>query len=393
LPDSSQRDLQELALQLGLGMTWIGIEGAEAKELKEAYLRARELCQQLGDTRKLSQVLGELSLYYYVRAEHQKARELGEEALYLAEQIEDPMLVALGHWYTGVSLFALGEFTTARAHLQGVIAFYNPELHHRAMVYLRGSDSGVSALAYDACCLWSLGYPEQALIRSQEALALARELDHPFSLADVVCYAGCLLHAMRRDAQALLDSADELLWEAKEKVPVWTIPGTTYRGEALAMLGQMQEGIALMRQAVAAGQFKGERCCFTETLCALVEAQAKAGQLAEGLATLGEAFSLVEESGERFWEAEHHRLRAELLLMQGDEEGAEASLESAIEVARRQSAKSLELRSTIDLARLWRKQGKPGEGRQVLAEIYNWFTEGFDTLDLMEAKALLEELS
>ncbi|HEY5670091.1 MAG TPA: hypothetical protein VIS10_08830, partial [Anaerolineales bacterium] len=219
------------------------------------------------------------------------------------------------------------------------------------------------------------------------------ELDHPFSLADVVCYAGCLLHAMRRDAQALLNSADELLREAKEKVPVWKIPGTCYRGEALAMLGQMQEGIALMRQAVAAGLSIGDRCYLTGTLCALVKAQAKAGKLAEGLATLEEAFSLVEETGERFWDAEHHRLRAELLLMQGDEEGAEASLESAIEVARRQSAKSLELRSTIDLARLWRKQGKPGEGRQVLAEIYNWFTEGFDTLDLMEAKALLEELS
>jgi len=393
LPESPERARQELALQLALGLAWQGTRGTQSSEVKQAYARARELCQQMGQTSQLCQVLGELALGHYTRAEHQTARELAEEALSLAQQAEDPLYVALGHWYLGLVLFCLGEFTMAQAHFEQVIAFYNPERHHLSLIFLRGSDVGLSALAYAACSLWCLGYPEQALKRSQEALALARELNHPFSLADVLCYAGCVFSEMHRDLQALKDNAEELMRLSREKVPPWSPTGTRYWGAALAMLGQVQEGMARMREGMAACQSLGIRCFLSDSFGSLAEAQAKAGRPDEGLATLDEAFALVEETDERQWEAELYRLKGELLLMQGDDAEAEASFQEAIEVARRQGAKSWELRATTSLCRLWQQRGRVDEARQMLGEIYGWFTEGFDTPDLQEARALLDELA
>jgi len=354
----------------------------------------------MGKESQLCHVLGELAVFHYVRAEYRLARELAEEALSLAQQFGDPLLVALGHWQLGFVSFGLGEYTAARAHLQQMISFYEPQEHHQSLVSLRGLDAGVNALSSDACCLWALGYPEQALRRSEEALALARELDHPFSLADGLCYAGCLFNAMRRDAQALKDNAEELMRLSSVFSPGWLGEGTCFRGEALAMLGQVQEGMRQMREGMAAMQSMGVRCYLSGTLCTLAESQTKAGQPEQGLTTLVEALALVEETDERHWEAELHRLRAELLLMQGDEAEAEASVhkaeqsfQHAIEVARRQNAKSWELRATMSLCRLWQDQGKREEARHALAEIYGWFAEGFDTPDLKEAKELLDELT
>jgi len=393
LSNSPERAQQELAFQLTLGLAWQGARGTQSTEMREAYIRARELCQQIGETSQLCQVLGELSLYHYVRAEHKIARELGEEALVQAQHDEDPLLIVMGHWYLGIVLFSLGEYLLALTHLKQVISSYDPQRDHQLFVFLRGSDVGVSAIAYAACCLWCLGYPDQALQHSQQALTLARELDHPFSLADVLCYGGCLFNAMRRDAPALKKYADELERLSQEKVEPWSGEGIRYRGEALVMMGQIQEGIRQMRQGMATVQSKGERCYMAGTLRTLAKALAEMGHPEQGMTTLAEAFNLVEETDERHWDAELHQVQAELLLMQENEAEAEASFQIAIQVARRQSAKSWELRAATGLARLWRSQGKTGQARQVLTEIYDWFTEGFDTPDLIEAKALLEELA
>jgi predicted ATPase len=301
--------------------------------------------------------------------------------------------VALDHAYLGFILFCLGEYTMAWDHLEQVIAFYNPEQHHRSFVSLRGSDAGLSALAYAACCLWSLGYPEQALRQSQEALALARELGHPFSLVDALCFAGCLFNAMQRDTQALNEHAQELHRLATEQLPGWLGHATRVRGEALAKLGHLEDGIAQMREGLALNRPVAERCYQSATFGSLAEALAEAGRPEEGLATLADALAFVEQTDERYCEAELYRMRGALLLMQGDEAEAEASLHKAIDVAHRQQAKSWELRATTSLARLWQKQGRADEARPMLAEVYGWFTEGFDTRDLQEAKALLEELS
>jgi DNA-binding SARP family transcriptional activator/predicted ATPase len=394
LPDSPERDQQELGLQLSIGLAWK--HNWAIPQGKKSINRARELCQQLGKTAQLSRVLGELAVYHYVRAEYQRALEFGSQALSLAEQANDPILVAEGHWYLGFLMFCLGDYTTARDHLEQVTSFYNPEQHHRSLVFLRGVDAGLSALAYYACCLWCLGYPDQASRKSQEALALARGFDHPFTLADVLCYAGCLFNTTRRDAQALKEDADALIRLSHEKGIAgagWSGIGMCFQGEALAMLGQVQEAIPQIRQGMAVDQSDDVHLHILLALRSLAKAQARAGHTQTGLATLAEALTVVEQTGERHWEADLYRLRAEMLLRQGNETEAEASLQKAIEVARRQSARSWELRATIDLARLWQKQGRRDEARQVLAEIYGWFTEGFETPDLRQAKALLEEIS
>jgi predicted ATPase len=399
LPDSGGQDRleraqQELDLQLSLGMAWMG--DIPGPEWQNAITRARELCQETGQTSQLSQVLDELSILHYVRAEHQTAHELAEEALSLAEETGDPLLVAVGHWCLGFLSFSLGEYAAARAHLQSVISFYEPQQHHRQFVFLRGSDVGPSALAYDACCLWCLGYPEQAQKRSQEALALARELDHAFSMADVLCFGGCAFNKMCRDLPALREYAEALVRMCRD-MGFLSFEGTgaCYWGEALALQGQVQEGMALIREGMAIRQSIGAQCHLTGILGALAEAQAKAGRPKEGLTTLDETLVLVEQTDERLWEADLYRLRAELLLMQGEEAEVEAERQywQAIEVARRQAAKSWELRATTSLARLWQKLGRTDEAREVLAQIYDWFTEGFDTPDLKDAKALLDELT
>jgi predicted ATPase len=391
LPDSLERAEQELSLQLSLGTAWTF--GRAIPEGGKAYARARELCHQTGKTSELSRIVGMLVTCHYVGAEYRRACELAEEALNLAQQVGDPMLVAAGHWRLGFVAFALGECTAARAHLEPIMAFYEPQ-YHQALVLLCGSDPGPSALAYDACCLWCLGYPEQAVKRSQEALALARELDHSISLAEVLHFAGCKFSEMRGDAQALRDHAEELLQLANEKeMQGWLATGTWYRGAAAAMLGQVQEGMAQIREGMALAQSAGVRVYVPRTLCSLAEAQAKAGHPEEGLSTLAEALDLVEQTDERLWEAEFYRLQADLLLTLGDPDGTEASLCKAVEVARRQQAKLWELRATVSLCRLWQQQGRMDEARKLLVKIYDWFTEGFDTPDLQEAGMLLEELS
>jgi DNA-binding SARP family transcriptional activator len=397
LPDPAREDerleraRQELSLQFTLGMAFVGREGY-GPQGEEAYARARHLSQELEETSQLCLALGRLSIFHYVRSEHQRALGLAEEALRVAQHANDPLHIALGHRYMGCILLCVGEYVKAQAHLEQMISFYDPQRHHGTLVSIRFSDAGTSALAYRACCLWCLGYPDRAVKQSREALALARELGHPWSLADVLWYAGCMVNEMLRDVQALKNHAEELMRLAEEKVPVWRGGGILSRGEVLVMLGQVHEGMAQIREGMAALP-GGMRYYLSGRLRFLAEAQAKAGHPEEGLTTLAEALAFVEDTDERHWEAELYRVRGELLLAQGDDAGAEASFHKAIEVARHQQAKSWELRATVSLCRLWQRQGRREEARERLAKIYGWFTEGFDTPDLMEARALLRELS
>jgi DNA-binding SARP family transcriptional activator/predicted ATPase len=394
LPESPERAEQELALQLTLGLALQGTKGPQTPRAKETFSRARELSQGMGKTTQLCKVLGDLAVHYYVRAEHSRAREFGEQALSLAKQAKDPLLEALGHWYLGFLSFGLGEYVAARAQLDSTISFYEPHRDHHQLVSVRGSDPGPGALAYTACSLWCLGYPERALSRSREALTLAHQLDHPFTLADVLCFAGCVFDEMRRDAQAMKDHAEGLVGLSKGKgILGWLAAGTCFLGESRAMLGELQEGIAQMQEGLAMKQSHGIRLMVAGTLCSLAEAYAKAGRPDEGLTTLAEALTIVDETDERHYEAELHRIRGELLLVQGSDAEAEASLRKAIEVARHQQAKSWELRATTSLCRLLKDQGKMQEAQALLAEVYSWFTEGFDTPDLREAQALLQELA
>lgn len=392
LPDTPERTQKELALQISLIMAMKGT--IPEPEWEEVLGRARELCQLTGNTIQWCQVLGELSIRSYVRAQYQQAIELAQEALDLALEAGDPLLIPLCQWQLGYNLFGAGEFEAAQENFAHMLAFYDPQRHHHDLVALRGSDPGSGAMAYAACSLWCLGYPDQARQSSQESLALAQKLGHKFSKADVLCFGGCLVCRLSRDAETLKIHADALVQLSTESDYRSFAPaGICHQGVALAELGRLQEGLKLMRQGLDRRESMGVGCYSTDVLGAIAEVQMKSGQLEEGLGTLSEALAMVEETGERYFEAELHRLQAELLLRKPDEAAAEESLQRAIEIARRQKARSWELRATTDLARLWQGQGKVAAARDALQRIYDWFQEGFDTPDLVEARALLDELS
>jgi predicted ATPase len=308
----------------------------------------------------------------------------------------------MAHHLMGWLLVCLGEFGPALDHAEHVMDLYTPQ-RRQAMAVLHGIDPGVQCLSYASGALWVLGYPEQALKRSREALALAQELDHPYSLADAQSTGGTMVHLFRRDlpaAQALAEASMALASEHEFRY--FLAQATMQRGRTLAEQGRIDEGIAQLRQGLAAWESTGTRYRRPTFLAWLAEAYGKAGQAQEGLSVLDEALAQVESTDERYYESELRRLKGELLI-QGDKSGADSSFHQAescfhhaIEVARRQQAKSWELRAVMSWSRLWHAQGSQGkkaEARQLLAEIYDWFTEGFDTADLIEARTLLEELS
>src|SRR5581483_152829 len=397
LPDTSERARQELTLQTALGVPLVATKGYAAPAAGEAYTRARELCQRVEETPQLFPVLVGLFRFYLVRAEHETARELGEQLLSLAQRIQDPALLLEAHFPLGASLYCLGEFVPAREHLEQSIVRYDA-LQHRSHALAYGADPGVFCLSWTTHVLWSLGYPDQALKRSQEALALAQELSHPFSLALVFDYA-TILHQFRRERQIVQERATAAIALCTEQGFAYYLAwGTIMRGWALAEQGQVGEGIAQMRQSLAALRSTGAELRHPYYLALLADACGKVEQTEEGLAALAEAQARVDKTGERWYEAELYRLKGELTLQSESKTPdsctaeAEACFQQALGVARHQEAKSLELRAATSLARLWQQQGKQTEARYLLAPVYNWFTEGFDTKDLQEAKALLEEL-
>jgi len=390
LPDSPERTQQEMILQLYLGISSMGTGSIQGEK---AYLRARQLCEQLGNTSQLIQALDGLAVLYYVRANYKEAHQLAVEALRLAQQTGDQVLISLSHWYLGFILFGQGQYAASRDHMAQVIATYDFQKHHNIHIRLRGSDAGLSAMAYDACCLWCLGYPDQALTRSQESMDLARVVGHTFTLADVLAFAGCLIYRMRQDGPALRETAEEIL-----RLPFdtgaqsWLAAATCYQGEAMFMTGNYEAGIENMQKGIEGQETRGVYCYVAGTLGTLAKAMVVTGDLEAGMIKVKEALDLIKKTGERHWEAELYRTQAELLLIQGKINEAEASLLHALDVSRQQNAKSWELLAVMDLARLWQNQDQREKGKLMLAEVYGWFTEGFDTLSLKEAKRLLNEL-
>jgi predicted ATPase len=310
-----------------------------------------------------------------VRAELQTARELAERLLSLAQRVHSPTLLMWAHNMLGQVLYYVGEFALAHDHMEQGIALYDPQKHN-PLVSGAVQDSGVTCLCFASFALWLLGYPDQALKRSQEALALAQELSHPYSLALALGYAGPI-HQYRREGQAAQERAEAVMALCSEQgFPHFLAVGIIRRGWALTEQGQGEEGIAQMRQGMAALQTTGQELVRPHFLALLAEAYGKVGQAEEGLKVLAEALAYVGKSGERYYEAELHRLKGTLTLQSKVpsptskvEEEAEEWLRQAIDIARRQSAKSWELRAVMSLSQLWQKQGKKDEARQMLAEI------------------------
>jgi len=394
LPDTPERGRQELPVQLTLAASLQVTKGPSAPEVGNAYTRAQELCLQGGNTRQLFSALHGLWLFHHVQADLTAARETGERLLTMAEGIRDSALLLEARRTLGSTLLWQGEFPLARIHLEQAVTLYDQQQGGSLQFLTGGADPGIVCLCELARVLWLLGYPDQALQRSQTALLLARTRSEPFSLGFALIFAAGL-YQLRREGALTQNHADEgIILAQKYGFAALLSAGTIRRGWALAEQGQAEEGLRDMQQGLTARQAAGAELAQSYFLSLLAEVYGKLGQGERAQTLISQALTAVRASKEHRLEAELYRFKGELTLQQSRAEAeAEACFLKAIEIAQKQQAKSLELRAMTSLARLWQQQGKKVEAHKLLLDVYNWFTEGFDTKDLQEAKALIEELN
>jgi predicted ATPase len=389
LPETSDRIQQELTLHLAMGAPLLMLKGHTAPEVEYTYSRALELCQQVGDSPQRFSVLTGLWRLYLSQARLPTAHELGEQCFILAQHMQNPTCLQEAHLMLGSILFYLGELPSARVHLEAGITLYEPQ-HSRARTFASGTDPWVVCRCWAAWTSWLLGYPDQALRQAQEALTLAQELSHAYSLCFALHFASTLF-AWRREIPLVQEKSEVVIALASEHgFARWLAGGNARRGWSLVEQGKVEEGMAQLQLGLTTWRAMGGELGLPAILARLAEAYGKCGRAEAGLEVLTEALALVHKNQERYYEAELHRLTGELVLRTSlDVQQAEASFHHALEVARHQQAKSLELRAGMSLSRLWQQQGKQDAARQLLASIYGWFTEGFATSDLQEAQALL----
>jgi predicted ATPase len=393
LPDTPERDQHELTLQLSLGVSVISTQGYAAPDVKRIYIRARTLCQRLGEHAQLADVLRGLWYYHTAQGQPHTARELGEQLLMLGQRLQDQALRLEAHRLLGTTLARMGELLAARAHLAQALSLYDPH-QHGMLAFRFVIDPGAISQAYVAWLLWMLGYPDQARQQLQAGLTMAAALPHPFTKG-LVCVWASVLHQWFREAQVARELAETAITLSTERgFPFWRALGTILRGWALTVQAQHAEGMAQVSQGLAAWRTLGEGL-LPLGLALAAETSATLGQTTDSLMALDEALALVEKIEERFCEAELYRLKGEMLRHLETPRAcleAEACFQQALAIARRQSAKSWELRAATSLARLWQQQGKRSAAGLLLTEIYGWFTEGFETPDLQDARALLDDL-
>jgi len=392
LPESPARARHELALLLTLGEVLRTTKGVGAPDVGDVYTQAYTLGLQVGETPQRIRALWGLSQFHMSQGQMAPADALAQQLLALVQHQPDTGFAVEGHFIVGVRAIHLGDFLAARTHLEH-------SCHRAAAVQsstplLRGGFvRGVTPRIMLALVLWTLGYDDQARQHSQEALTLARQGDHIPTLTYAE-YFGAIGCQCRRDVAATQAHAEALLALAAEhRLALRAAQGRLLQGWVLAMQGEAAAGVAHLRQALASPDV-GPESLRSYWLAALAEAYGRAGQPQAGLQVLAEAVTLMATTAMRWWEAEVSRLQGELLLQhpRPNVPQAEAAFLRALDVARRQQAKALELRASLSLSRLWQQQGKRAAACELLASVYHWFTEGFDTADLQEAKALLEEL-
>jgi len=393
LPQAFAHQQSELAMLMLLGSALIALQGYAAPAVEQTYTRARLLGQQVGTTHQVCGIEFGLWNCAFVRAEHQTAQALGASLLAQAQPHADDLVQLAGYFASGVSLASGGALAAAREHLQQGVACATPLQHPRSLA-LFGIDLGVFCHAWLSHVLWLLGYASEALALSDEARAQAQALGHPFSQMLALDYAA-LLHQLRGEPGDVYAQAQAALRLGTEKAfAYYSSWALMFHGWALTAHHQREEGIRQMHEGLEALQATGGAVRLPYYWALLAEAYWQAGQVAEGHRLVAQALAHIDSTGETWYAAALHRLQGELLLAQSQEQhgAAHACFQQALTVARRQQAKSLELRAAMSLARLWQQQGKRTEARELLAPLYGWFTEGFDTADLQEAKVLLDEL-
>ena len=401
-PDTPERRWEELRLLLARGGVLVVMHGFRHPEVEQIFTQVLTLSRQVEESPQLLPVLMGLSRFALVRGEYQAAHDLAARFTRIAAGVEDAAALVPAHFVLGFSAFRVGQFTAARQHLeQGIALRAQPQSRPKPLDSLlyrlaaNGQDPRVGCQSWLGWVLWHLGYPDQALTHSTQAITLSQDLMLTTSEASAQYFAAAV-HRSRRDSQAVLASAERVIAIATDREsPHWLASGTFLHGWALAEEGQWEPGIAEMKKGIAGWRALGHDHLAQPALL-LAEVCSKAGRANEGFRLLSSVIPLIALSAERWWEAERYRIEGELILRAHDggmETEAENCFRQALAVAREQQAKSLELRAAISLARLWIGQGRTDDARQMLSEIHAWFTEGFETGDLRDAQALLQEMS
>jgi predicted ATPase len=405
LPATPAQRREQIRLQVTLINPLMQVKGYAAPETKAAVERAHLLIDQsdalgepLDDPLLLFSVLYGFWVANYVASNGGAMRDLSNDFLALAEKQSATMPLIVGHRLVGTSLVVRGELAEGRAHLDRAAALYNPT-EHRPLALRFGQDVRVAILLYRAMALWMLGYPAAALADTQRALADAREIAQATTLMYALGHA-TLIYLWRGDYEQVENLADEQISLAQEKGTIfWKLGGTLYQGCLFALTSNSgvlkAKAIEMLSAGLTARASTGATTWMPWFRAYLGKARAELAQFDEAWSDFGDAMTAIESSGERLWEAEVNRLAGEIALASPKQPPAKAEeyFERALAVARQQQAKSWELRAAMSLARLWRDQGKVQQARELLAPLYGWFTEGFDTRDLKEAKTLLDELA
>jgi predicted ATPase len=392
LPKSSEQRSRERSLQLALAGALTVAKGWASPEAGEAYARARELCRDAPEGAQIAIAWAGALSYLLNRAEILASQELANELLQLSEGRNDSETKLIAHRNMGVGLFFRAEFSRALPHLQRSLDFYDQARHRPPK--LTPHDVRVTCESFVAWTLLLLGQPDQALAQSRSALAWARELSQPYTLASAL-HVNCVFHQLRGQGAILQERADELVALATEHgFPVFVGTGAYFRAWAmLEMGGSIEETISMMRWGLATKRATGAEIKVPYYLGLLAQAHRRANRIAEGMSLLNEAPEVVERTDERWYEAELYRLMAEALITRSDLDEAQRWLDRALHTAQKQEARFWELRAGTRMACLWRDQGRRTEAHDLLAPIYGCFTEGFDTPDLKEATALLAKLA
>jgi class 3 adenylate cyclase/predicted ATPase len=392
LAHTAERQQLELEFWSALGAVLQAVKGQAAPETGHAYARARALWEQLGSPSEFLHIPYGQSFHHIFRGELDLGQRLDKDLLRLSRRRDDSTGLVLGHLSSGVNLMYRGRFASSRTHLEEALALYDP-IMWGSLIHHAGPHPQVVARGFLGIDLLCLGYPDQALAQSNAAIAEARRLAHPPSLAASLAMGTGLL-LLTGDNAALDEQAVQLIAVATELgFPRWHAQGTICRGWVRVKNGDVVEGISLLRSGSKAYSGTGSLSWMPHYFALLARACEIAGQIEEGLKLLDDAFQIAERTGERLLAGELHRHKGQLLLRQAHSEAAEEQDRKALSIAEEQGAKLWELRAATSLARLCGEQGRRGEARELLAPIYGWFTEGFDTADLKEAKALLEELT
>jgi serine/threonine protein kinase/predicted ATPase len=395
LKESRERDERELKLLTTLGPAYIAARGYAAPEVGPILLRAGELCRQIGDDRQLLGIMLGMWEWHIVRGDLRLCVGRAAEGMALAERLNDPGVWMEALFMPGVTKFYRGEFAGARACYEKAIASYDDRERTKSWSAYSGHDAGVTHRCYLALTLWHLGYADQALRVDRETRALAPTIGHAFSLEHAVDFSACLHQFCRLGAEAQAAGEEEIAIATEQGFPLWHACGTLHKAAGMLLQGRREEALPLLVKGLNAFRATGAGVRVPYYLGILGDAYAQAGRFADALQAFNEALAITEKNDDRFQEAELHRLKGELLLAESPDQAAaaEGCFRDALATAQRQQSKAWELRAATSLARLWQRQGRRDEARAALAPLYNTFTEGFTTPDLVDAKALLESLA